>query len=88
VSDHGSRLSRWWWRGSHPLVRVGWAVLTKRGVGDPRIGAGLIAVGYLLRRRSKRSRVLLYRATMSPGESMRIRVSRGDRVIADRTIEG
>lgn len=53
------------------------------------MGVGLIAVGYLLQQRAKRGqRQVLYRATLQPGESIRIRVARGHRPIADRIIEG
>lgn len=79
---------RRWWLGLHPLVRLGWLSVMGKGPADVRIGAALLAAGLALQRRKQHKKVLLYRHTMRPGESMRIRVSRGGRVVAERTIDG
>ena len=82
----GRTLNHWWWTQFHPLVRIGWNVMRGSSPGDSRVGAALVAAGMLLGRQNRR-RVLLYRHTMEPGESIRIRVLRGETVVADRAIE-
>jgi hypothetical protein len=79
---------RLWWRKFNPVLRLGWVTLLGKGPDDARIGVALIAVGWVLQQLKRPSPVLVYRYEATPGESVRIRVLRGDRVLADRTIEG
>lgn len=76
----GHSLRSAWWRNFHPLVRVGWYVVSS---GSPRprsqtaLGVGMIATGVIMRRSQNRRNKPIYTHTVSPGETTRIRVYRG-----------
>ncbi len=69
----------------HPLERVGFRAATK-GTGSLERTAGLAAIllGFYLRTRTTDR--LLYTYTAKEGETVRIRVLKGDRQLADATI--
>lgn len=48
------------------------------------LGLSMIAIGFYLRRHKKHSKLYSYTAT--PGETVRIKVSRGSQPLADATI--
>jgi hypothetical protein len=49
------------------------------------IGLSMMGIGYYLRK--SKTRTVLYRHTAQPGESVRIKVIRGTRTLADTTVE-
>jgi len=67
------------------LLRVRDGVAAKSGR-QAWTGVAMVAAGYLLKR--IRRRTLLYAGPMSLGESMRVRVRRGDKVIDEFTVNG
>lgn len=72
-------MRRVWWRQFHPLVRVGWIAATagnRRTVTQTAIGIGLMGAGVYVRRSGKRTPI--YTHTIGQGETVRIRVYRGD----------
>lgn len=81
-------ISRLFWNRYHFLVRFGWQQV--RGAGALPMTAGWAALlfGYVLTRRGRAVNRRVYRYSLEPGESVRIRMTRGDRVLADRTITG
>ena len=82
-----SGFERWWFGHFHPLVRVGWRLITSekiRSQNQVLIGLGVSALGLALRR--KRDREVLYRGVIPKGGSTRIRVTEGGRVVQDREI--
>ncbi len=73
-----------------PLVRVGFHNMrdgmgTRSGM-QAGVGAAMMISGYLMKRQSKRT--LLYAGKMGLGQSMRVRVRRGAKVIDDFTVIG
>lgn len=85
-----SFVQRWIRRRYPPFVRVGLrnvrdGVAAKSGL-QAGTGVAMVAFGYLQKR--SRQRTLLYAGHMSLGESMRVRVRRGDRVIDEFTVNG
>lgn len=83
-------VQRWIRRRYPPFVRVGLrnvrdGVAAKSGL-QAGTGVAMVAVGYLQKR--SRQRTLLYAGNMSLGESMRVRVRRGDKVIDEFTVNG
>ena len=81
---------RWVRRRYPPLIRVGWhnvrAGVSTRSSVQAGAGAAMMALGYFNKRR--RQRTLLYRGAMPLGQSMRVRVRRGGKVIDDFTVTG
>ena len=74
-------LRRAWWKRFHPMVRIGWYAATtgkSRPAAQTAIGIGMIAAGVLLQRSHKARRRPVYVQTVSPGETTRIRVYRGN----------
>lgn len=83
-------VQRWIRRRFPPMVRVGLTnmrngMATRSGL-QAGAGAAMMAVGYFSKRR--RTRTLLYRGAMPLGQSMRVRVRRGSKVIDDFTVKG
>jgi len=78
---------RWWWKRFHPLVRIGWITATagrRRPVTQTAIGVGLMTAGVLLRRTKKNEPV--YTHVVDPGQTVRIRVYRGDSVASEAIV--
>ena len=74
-----------WEHRFHPLEEAGYE--TTRGSvtrTEKIIGLSMIAIGFYLRRHKKHSK--LYSYTAKPGETVRIKVSRGSQSLADATI--
>lgn len=70
----------------HPLERLGYATSrSSRSITQTVIGVSMMGVGYYMRHAKKRT--LLYRHTAQPGESVRIKVIRGTRTIADTIVD-
>ncbi|RPI24673.1 MAG: hypothetical protein EHM57_02470 [Actinobacteria bacterium] len=74
-------------RRSDPLVRLGWLTLLALASPNFKVGAALVTARQVMQRRGGPPPVLLYRYDASPGETMRIKVIQGDRVLSDRVIE-
>ncbi len=75
------------WRRLHPAQRIGILASTSSRSGlQTAVGLSLIALGTYLRRESKQA--LLYSTRVDHGETVRIRVFRGDSLLGDTTIEG
>jgi hypothetical protein len=84
---HSLRLA--WWRKFHPLVRVGWYVASAgstRPSGQTAVGVGMMAAGLMIRRSQKSRNRLIYKQTVSPGETTRIRVYRGTSAPSEVTV--
>ncbi|MEN8040824.1 MAG: hypothetical protein ABFR95_04915 [Actinomycetota bacterium] len=80
---------RWWYRRFHPMTRIGWAMATSgksRTTTMTLAGLGLAAAGLFARPKGQRN--VLYRGTIEPGSTTRIRVLSNDTVIHDATYEG
>lgn len=80
---------RWWWSHFHPLARFGWMTATagrSRSATQTVVGIGLVGAGLILKRSGRRK--VLYRGTIKPGTSTKIRVYRGRNVIHDGSIGG
>ena len=75
------RLRRWWWRRFSPFVRAGW-VMMRTDAGPIRrqalIGAGLMALGLMLR---PRRREVLYSQALRGDGAVTVRVAQGARVV-------
>lgn len=83
-------VQQWIRRRYSPFVRVGLRNLrdgltAKSGL-QAGTGAAMVAFGFLQKR--SRQRTLLYAGNMSLGESMRVRVRRGGKVIDEFTVNG
>jgi hypothetical protein len=69
----------------HPLERVGFRAATNgRGSLERTAGLAALLLGFYLRTRTRDT--LLYTYTAKEGETVRIRVLKGDRQLADATI--
>ena len=76
----------WARRKFHPLERLGFAASTSsRSKTQTVVGLSMMGVGYYLR--ASKTRTVLYRHAAQPGESVRIKVIRGTRTLADATVE-
>ncbi len=78
---------RWWWKRFHPLVRIGWTAATagrRRPVSQTAIGLGLMGAGVMLRR--SKSNAPIYTHVVDPGQTVRIRVYRGDNVASEAIV--
>ena len=70
----------------HPLERLGYRASTSsRGSVQTIVGLSMMGVGYYLRTSSVKT--VLYRHAAQPGESVRIKVIKGTRTLADATVE-
>lgn len=70
----------------HTLERIGWkATRTSTSSRQTIVGVTLMLVGWHARTAQRKAR--LYRYTATPGESVRIRVLRGSKILADATVE-
>jgi hypothetical protein len=69
-----------------PLERAGYATSTSsRTTTQTIVGLSMMGVGYYLRQ--SKGRTVLYRHTARPGESVRIKVVQGTRILADTTVD-
>lgn len=84
----GALISRLFWNRYHFLVRFGWQQVRGHGALPITAGWGVLLFGYVLTRRGRAVNKRVYRYALDPGESVRIRMTRGNRVLADRTITG
>lgn len=81
-------IARAFWRRYHYLVRFGWQQVRGGGALPMSAGWGVLVFGYLLTRRGRVANQRVYRYSLATGESVRIRMTQGNRVLADRTITG
>ena len=75
------RLRRWWLTRFSPLVRAGWMLVRTDESATRRqalIGAGLMALGLILRRRR---REVLYTQDLGDDGAVTVRVMQGGRVV-------
>ncbi len=83
-------LRRLWWGRFHPLVRVGWTIALAgrrehRSQAQKVFGIGLMATGFALRRRSRRFRPV-YTHVVEPGQTVGIRVFRGESAASEAIV--
>ena len=80
-------MRRWWWRRFHPFVRIGWIAATagkRRPMTQTAIGLGLMGAGMFLRRSSAQKPI--YTHVVDPGQTVRIRVYRGESAMSEAIV--